>query len=135
VKKNESDKLRKHYKFIRNVMIILFICTLLSLYGALFSLSLLNKFNPQYGFNFIKNTWIFWCWLPVPILSIVLGFKYKKRGFKCTKNIIGGFIIGFLLLIYGGFWLLPTYAKDYSEIYKYEDVIDAELPSNGELEI
>lgn len=78
---------------------------------------------------------MFWCWLPIPILSVVLGFKYKKAGFKCTKNIVGGFIIGFLLLIYGSFWLMPTFEEDYSILNKYKTFIDAELPSNGEIEI
>lgn len=121
--------------FIKIFMIVLFIITICSLWGALYSVALANIINPQHGFNFIKNTWVFWCWLPIPILSIVLGFKYKKAGFKCTKNIVGGFIIGFLLLIYGSFWLIPTFEEDYSKLDKYKTFIDAKLPNNGELEI
>ena len=62
--------------------------------------------------------------------------QYKKMGFKCKKNIVGGFIIGFLLLLYGVFSILPnTFEKDYNQINSYKDIIDAELPNNGELEI
>lgn len=121
--------------FIRIGMIILFIITLCSLYGALFSLSLLDKINPQHGFSFIKNAWVFWCWLPIPILSIILGFIFNNAGFKCTKNIVGGFIIGFLLLIYGCFSLFPDFSQEYSMIDAYRDIIDAQLPSIGDLEI
>lgn len=121
--------------FIKTFMMILFIITIASLWGALWSVALLNKMNPQHGFNFTKNAWVFWCWLPIPILSIVLGFKYKNVGFKCTKNIVGGFIIGFLLLIYGAFCLLPTFSQDYNKIDAYRSIIDANLPNNGELEI
>ena len=116
-------------------MIILFIATICSLWGALWSLSLIDEINPQHGFNFTKNAWIFWCWLPLPIVSIILGFIFESKGFKCTKNIVAGFIIGFLLLVYGSFGLIPSFSKDYSKINDYKEYIDASIPNNGELEI
>ena len=116
-------------------MTFLFILNIGSLWGALWSYSLIDELNPQHGFNFLKNTWIFWCWLPIPIASIVLGFKYKNKGINCTKNIVGGFIIGFLLLIYGTFCLMPTFNEDYGKINDYKNYIDANIPSSGELEI
>lgn len=125
----------KHPNLIRNGMILLFILTITSLWGALYSVAIINSINPQHGFNFSKNLWVFWCWLPIPILSIILGFKFKKDGFKCTKNIVGGFIIGFLLLIYGSFSTIPTFEADYQKINNYKNIIDAALPKNGELEI
>ena len=116
-------------------MTFLFILTIGSLWGALWLYSVIDELNPQHGFNFLKNTWIFWCWLPIPITSIVLGYKYKNKGINCTKNIVGGFIIVFLLLIYGSFCLMPTFSEDYSKINDYRNYIDANIPSNGELEI
>ncbi len=121
--------------FIKTGMIILFIITILSIWGALWLVDLIDEINPVHGFNFTKNSWGFWCLLPIPILSIILGFKYKNSGFKCTKNIVAGFIMSFLLLIYGSFCLLPTFSQDYNKIDTYKSIIDAELPSNGELEI
>lgn len=120
---------------ISTLMIILFIATLCCLWGALWSVSLINEINPQHGFNFTKNTWVFWCWLPIPIASIILGFIFKGKGIKCTKNIVAGFIIGFLLLVYGSFSLFPTFSEDYSKINDYKEYIDASIPANGELEI
>ena len=122
-------------RFIKIFMIILFIITICSLWGGLWTVALIDKINPQHGFNFTKNTWLFWCWLPIPVLSIVLGFKYKNVGYKCTKNIVAGFIIGFLLLVYGSFFLFPTFSEDYSKIDTYRNIIDAKLPNSGELEI
>ena len=104
-------------------MTFLFILTIGSLWGALWSYSLIDELNPQHTFNFLKNTWIFWCWLPIPITSIVLGYKYKNKGINCTKNIVGGFIIVFLLLIYGSFCLMPTFNEDYSKINDYIYII------------
>lgn len=120
---------------ISTLMIILFIATLCCLWGALWSVSLINEINPQHGFNFTKNTWVFWCWLPIPIASIILGFIFKGKGIKCTKNIVAGFIIGFLLLVYGSFSLIPTFSEDYNKINDYKEYIDASIPNNGELEI
>ncbi len=128
-------KKAKNTKLINTLMIILFIATLCCLWGAMWSVSLINEINPQHGFNFTKNTWVFWCWLPIPISSIILGFIYNGKGLKCTKNIVAGFIIGFLLLVYGAFSLFPTFSEDYSKINDYKQYIDASIPSNGELEI
>lgn len=128
-------KKAKNTKLINTLMIILFIATLCCLWGAMWSVSLINEINTQHGFNFTKNTWVFWCWLPIPISSIILGFIYNGKGLKCTKNIVAGFIIGFLLLVYGAFSLFPTFSEDYSKINDYKQYIDASIPSNGELEI
>lgn len=98
--------------FVKNLLIVLFILTLASLWGALGTMSLLSIEESE--FEFLKNTWVFWLWLPIPILSIILGFKYKKQGIKCTKNIVAGFIIGFLLLIYGCFSLLFKDLNDFT---------------------
>lgn len=128
-------KKRFHPDLIRIIMIFLFVITIASLWGALYTLMLINNVLPQHGSGFVRNMWVFWCWLPIPILSIILGFKYKKRGIKCTKNIVGGFIIGLLLLLYGSFCMVPTLSEDYNKIYEYEDIIQAEIPSKGYLEI
>ena len=45
----------KNTKLISTLMIILFIATICSLWGALWSLSLIDEINPQHGFNFTKN--------------------------------------------------------------------------------
>ena len=120
---------------MKRLMILLFILTLCCLYFALATLHLVNEFDPQPGFRSVNYTWVFWCWLPVPVVSIILGFKYQKRGLKCKKNIIGGCIVAFLLLVYGSFSLLQPFGKDYSQIDQVRSVIDADLPEHGDIEI
>lgn len=74
--------------------------------------------------------WMMWLWLPIPILSIILGFKYRKMKIKCQKNIISGFIIAFLLLLFGAFtFIFPT--EDYQKILKIENIINIDLPNEG----
>ncbi len=134
VKKEKREKKNNPY-LIKLVLLVLFIASIASLWGALYSVSLVNTLIPQYGFNFTKNLWVFWCWLPVPISSIILGKKYKKEGFKCTKNIVAGYIMAVLLFMYGAFVFFPTHEQDYSKINEYKEIINLELPSNGVLEI
>ena len=110
----EIKKLR-HPNLIKTLMIILFIATICCLWGALISIALITTKIQEPQTNFVKYTWVFWCRLPIPLLSIILGFKFNKANLKCTKNIVAGFIIGFLLLIYGSFYLLPTSSIDYDK--------------------
>lgn len=131
----EKKGVPKNSKLIRNGMLILFVVTLLSLEGGFYTMQLIDKINPSYGFGILKNMWAFGLWLPIPILSIILGFKYKKQGYKCTKNIVAGFIVGFYLIIA----TLPAFidsgfSVDYDLINDYKDIISVELPKNGELE-
>ena len=82
---------------------------------------------------FTKNMWALYLCLPIPILSIVLGFIYVNKGVKCIKNIVCGFIVGFLLIIFGSFSSKFDYRCNYEEIYSYKEIIDVtEMPTQGE---
>lgn len=131
----QIERRSRHPDIVNTGMMVLFILTLVSQVGALYSAELIQKLHPQHGFNFTKNMWVFWCWIPIPLFSILLGIKYKKAGFPCMKNIVGGFIIGLELLCFGAFCLIPSFSQDYNEIDVYRNIIDADLPENGELEI
>ncbi len=124
-----TEKENKNTKIIMNV---LFILTLASIFFGLITSSILS-YNK---IDFTSTSWAFWLWLPVPILSILLGYKYKKNGLKVKKNIISGYIIGILLLIYGSFWLMfPSSASSYNILYKYKNIISDNLPKKGNLQI
>lgn len=124
-----TEKENKNTKIIMNV---LFILTLASIFFGLITSSILS-YNK---IDFTSTSWAFWLWLPVPILSIILGYKYKKNGLKVKKNIISGYIIGILLLIYGSFWLMfPSSASSYNILYKYKNIISDNLPKKGNLQI
>ena len=128
--RRKSTGVQKHYNYgrIRIFMIILFILTILSFFAA----AKLDSYLTPEGMDFFKNMWIFWCWLPVPVLSIILGFKYRKIGIPCVKNIVAGFIVALLLIVFGSFCLLPT--PDLSDLMmeaesvEYSEIIGMELP-------
>lgn len=86
----------------RSVSIILFVASLLSLWGAL---ALVNTVSRSSGL-FVENMWLFFLLTPIPIASIIVGFVLKAKGCKYKKNIIAGFIITFLLCIYGSFSII-----------------------------
>lgn len=133
--KSIKTKVNKHSKSnnnnIRIFLIILFILTIASLWmglGISFSLAILAKVPQELFTNYM---WGMFICLPIPLLSIILGFIYKRKGIKCTKNIVGGFIIGFLLILYGSFSFIFNYKVDYNEVYSYEEIVGIELPHNG----
>ena len=125
----------RHTYFIKAGMILLFILTLFSLFAASWSVTLVDTIHPSAWIERRQNTWVFWCWLPIPILSIVLGFKYNHAGFKCTKNIVAGFIIGILLAVYGSFVYFQPFLRITGKFMPMNHYIDADLPENGELDI
>lgn len=131
-----KNKEKRHSNFVTTFMTILFAITLMSLFGSLATIAGIDILF-QDAESVIKEKAIalaFWIWLPVPVLSIILGFKYKKAGFKCTKNIVGGFIIGFYLFTYGFLGLLPNSGMDYFELYPYRSIVEVSLPNNGRYE-
>lgn len=121
--------------FIKNGMMVLCILTILSFFASMWSFSVVSTLTNNHGFGFSKDAWVIWLWLPIPILSVVLGIKYRDAGFKCNENIIVGLIVGALLLINGSFCLFPTFTEDYSKIYEYQDIIGVQLPNDGTLQI
>ena len=82
----------------------------------------------------IKYGWTFIFVLPIPIISIILGHRYKKRGYKCKKNIIAGRIVSILLIINIIIAIFGLPAKqNYSKISNYSPIINVDLPSQGKM--
>lgn len=110
---------------------ILFILTLLSIFAAHTIHDAMNRsISPIYAQY--KDKWIFLLFMIIPISSIILGIKYKDKGYKCTKNIVAGAIITFLLATQA-FHSSPS-IKDYSKINDYKDILNIEVPKEGMLE-
>lgn len=135
IKKNVSKrtKLENPYK-IPNRLVILFLITLISLpIASIIHNSLNSSINPI--FARYKDKWIYLLFMTIPILSIIFGFEYKERGYKCIKNIVGGFIILFLLFINFAEAPFSTFTQDYNKIDDYKDMLNIEVPEKGMLQI
>ncbi|MBR2902707.1 MAG: helix-turn-helix transcriptional regulator [Clostridia bacterium] len=83
----------------RTVSIILFVASLLSVMGAIALVGAVSNANGL----FVENMWLFFLLTPIPITSIIFGFVLKSKGYRYKKNIIVGFIMTFVLCIYGSF--------------------------------
>lgn len=120
-------------KKINNLLMIIFAFSVSSLYITIFAIAFLSGVDYSYGFGFIKYAWVAWLLLPISILSIILGFKYKKNGYDSKKNIVMGFIMSTILFVFGFLCFIKVETIDYSKINEYNYILDVELPSNGEV--
>lgn len=86
----EKEKTR-NIKLISIFMIILFIVTICSLLGALWSVSLVDEINPQHCLNFTKNMWAFWCCLFILYYQLYLDLNITKLDLNVRNIPIGGY--------------------------------------------
>mgnify|MGYP007047907008 CR=1 FL=1 len=127
---NRKNKKIKNADNINKLMNVLFVFSILSIFLGIWT----TDYFTVNSFEFFRNLWILLCYLPIPLLSIILGFKYNNCGLKCTKNIVCGFIVGTLLFAFGiSSFLMPKdfFGADYSKINDYRKYIDADIPENG----
>lgn len=106
-------------------MDILFCLSLLSIFAAFYLvIHLTSKFPSTLFFN-TKYFWIAWCFLPIPIISLILSFVWEKR---CNnhKNLVISFLAIFLLGFLGSFSL----TINDEDIYKFNNVIGFTIPSS-----
>ncbi len=103
--KGTGQKKYRDPDLVHAMLIILLMLTIASLWlcqlvSYKVSVSLIQKYD------MVRFSWVYWCFLPIPISSVVLGYKFQREGFKCKKNIIAGYIIGFILAIFGSYWII-----------------------------
>ncbi len=132
----ENTEIDKNFnvKKIQLKLKILFILTILSIFFAiiLFCFYIAPVIDKLPTDIMRYYCWVFLLWLPIPIISIVLGIKYKKRGFNCKKNIIAGWIVAILLAIVGISSIFVE-KKDYNNIYTYKNIVGVDIPQRGKL--
>ena len=88
-----------------NAILTILLCfTILSLYGALMTLS--HFAGKEEVLDLTKKMWILYTWLPIPLLSIIMGFRYQQSNENSNKNIIVGILVSIFLLIFGSFSFL-----------------------------
>lgn len=116
----------------QSVLNLLFVATLFSILIPMPVISLISA-NDTVFFNYL---WIFYLITPIPILSIILGIIYKRKGYKCKKNIVAGIIVLILMCVYGsmGFGIEDTADHSDAAIIKAEEVIGIDIPEAAYIE-
>ena len=115
----------------RTISIILFVTSILSIFGALSSVMSASNANNM----FEENMWLFFLFTPIPISSIIFGIILKSKGYKYKKNIIVGIIMTVLLCIYGSFTFMFADSYDYSDepIINVEQTIGIDIPDHKQI--
>ena len=110
---NISDKKKSNA-----ILTIFFVLSILSIYGALFCV--LKTSGNEEALDIERNMWILYTWLPIPILSIIMGFRYQQTNENSNKNIVVGILVSIFLLIFGSFSFL--FNDDLS--YEYNNIMN-----------
>ncbi|MBQ8393610.1 MAG: helix-turn-helix transcriptional regulator [Clostridia bacterium] len=126
--KVEAKKPKDKFKTISILLFVLSICTI---FGALMGVAILSGINQA----MTENMWIFFLFLPVPIVSIVFGFYLKKKGYKYKKNVIVGVIMAALLCICGSFTFIfsDIYSHSDEPIVNAEQMLDIDIPEHSRI--
>ena len=102
MKTAKTDFSSEKITFLKTAGKALFICCFLSLFTAI---SMILDSMPESAESSIMealdNLRIFHYFLPVPILSIIVGILLNKNKIRNRKNIVVGIIIGLYMLIFG----------------------------------
>lgn len=147
---NPKEKCAKMRKFL----IFLFILTIVSIWIAiLIPLGLADMNMPHYvmeyfpdvkvsAYNFsvsvpyapvLDYLWGAWLLFPIPLLSMILGIKYYRKGLKCKKNIVAGIIVMILLLLMGIMTYINPVEQEYKNAFEHQEVLGVKLPKEGRL--
>ena len=123
--KKEADIVNKNKKKYQVILNALFCLTLLSVVVAAYLVVYLTNKYPSDGFYNLNYFGVAWYFLPIPLISIILSFKWEKR---CNnhKNLVYGFLTIFLLGFMGAFSLL----FNDEDIYRYNDIIGFTVPNS-----
>lgn len=80
----------------------------------------------------IRWSWVMWLFIPIGILSILIGFKLKKSNQKYKKNFIISFICIPLLVIFGSYRFIfdDVVLYDVNKVSIIENKINIKIPDN-----
>lgn len=118
----------KPFNIWRMISIVMFVASLLSIFGAMAAVTEMSQRNKMQ----IENMWIFYLFALIPAASVVVGFILKAKGDKYKKNIIAGIIMTVILCVYGSFSFIFADVYDHGEepIIRVEEVIKIDIPEH-----
>ncbi len=110
--------------------IILFWATLISPIVSFSLASVIGEANIFGVAGIIRYSWVMLLFIPIGILSILIGFKLKNSTQKYKKNFIVSFICLPLLIIFGSYRFIfnSVVSYDVNEVSIIEEKINFEIP-------
>ena len=126
-------------KVMKKVLLILFVLSIVSvLLGLITWWGVISYLNVP-DIMAIKYRWVALLYIPIPVISVVIGVIYNKKGHDCLKNIIAGVIAFFCILGFGvTAFRLENMAleiqKEMSYLSFYKDIMKIPaIPKTGKL--
>ena len=109
---------------------ILFWATLISPIVSFSIASMIGEANIFGVAGIIRYSWVMLLFIPIGILSILIGFKLKNSTQKYKKNFIVSFICLPLLIIFGSYRFIfnSVVSYDVNEVSIIEEKINFEIP-------
>ena len=127
--KREEKRVTSNEKALSILSWFLFFASILSLYGAFFTLSLLSEGVPARVS--LSMHWVAWLWLLFPLLTLILGIFYSRYRFS-SKNIVIGAFCSFILIIVGcASFAAPKASHNFSEIKPYQNILQVNVPKTA----
>lgn len=127
--KKEEKRAVQNEKALSILFWFLFFASILSLYGAFFTQTVLSEGVPARVS--LSTNWVSWLWLLFPLLSLILGILYSRYRFS-SKNVIIGVFCSFILIIVGAFsFAAPKPSHNFSEIKPYQDILQVNVPKTA----
>ena len=90
---------------------------------------------PLFGGTLVSYMWIFFLFVPFPLMSLLIGINYARYKYPCKKNIIISAIVAAILTIYGfmSFVLRNNYSRDFEYVNFLEEKVNFGLPDKGDV--
>ena len=109
---------------------ILFWTTLISPMVSFSMASMIGEANIFGVAGIIRYSWVMLLFIPIGILSILIGFKLKNSTQKYKKNFVVSFICLPLLIIFGSYRFIfnSVVSYDVNEVSIIEEKINFEIP-------
>ena len=110
----------------------MFALSILSIFFALFAIAAATGDSTTEALS-LENMWIMYTFIPIPAVSAILGIVFRRKNYRCTKNIVAGVIVTFILSIFGSFpqLMTQTITSDYSYVTDLSDETGIYLPEEG----
>lgn len=110
---------------------ILFWATLVSPMVSFCLASLIGEANIFDVAGIVRYSWIMLLFVPIGILSIIIGLSLKNNNQKHKKNLVVAYICLPLLIIFGSFRFIfvDVVSYDTNEISMVEEKVNLELPN------
>lgn len=109
--------------------IILFWVTLISPLISFYLTSIIGEVGIFGILGIIRYSWIIWLFIPIVILSIIVGIKLKKDKQKYKKNLIVAFVCLPLIMIFGSYrFIFNNISYDPNKVVLVEQQIKIDLP-------